>query len=163
MVMSDLIYRQAAIELLLKWADGYSYIETPTDAAVEEFRKLPSAEPETEERMPKTEQNVSEADVIFRKDAIEAMSESLKRVFPKHRQIAEKCLNALPSAEPRMKGKWIRGGAYPHHIFCSVCYATYIPNDEWVIWKTDGTDGYRLPRSFCPNCGADMRGEEDGD
>lgn len=44
--MSDLIDRQEAIELLLKWADGYSYIETPTEAAVEAFKKLPSAEPE---------------------------------------------------------------------------------------------------------------------
>lgn len=39
-------------------------------------------------------------DLISRKDAIEAMSESLKRVFPEHRQIAEKCLKALPSAQP---------------------------------------------------------------
>ena len=39
-------------------------------------------------------------DLISRKAAIEAMSESLKRVFPEHRQIAEKCLNVLPSAQP---------------------------------------------------------------
>lgn len=71
-------------------------------------------------------------------------------------------INEVPSAEPKM-GRWIRGSAYPHHIFCSVCYATYVPNDEWVIWKTDGTDGYRLSRNFCPSCGADMRGEEDED
>ena len=40
------------------------------------------------------------SDLISRQDAIEAMSESLKRVFPEHRQIAEKCLNVLPSAQP---------------------------------------------------------------
>ena len=39
-------------------------------------------------------------DTISRQAAIEAMSESLKRVFPEHRQIAEKCLNVLPSAQP---------------------------------------------------------------
>ena len=40
------------------------------------------------------------SDLISRQAAIEAMSESLKRVFPEHRQIAEKCLNVLPSAQP---------------------------------------------------------------
>ena len=39
-------------------------------------------------------------DMIYRQDAIDAMSESLKRVFPEYRQIAEKCLNVLPSAQP---------------------------------------------------------------
>ena len=44
-------------------------------------------------------------DTISRQAAIEAMSESLKRVFPEHRQIAEKCLNVLPSAQP--EPQWI--------------------------------------------------------
>ena len=44
-------------------------------------------------------------DLISRQAAIEAMSESLKRVFPEHRQIAEKCLNVLPSAQPEQR--WI--------------------------------------------------------
>ena len=69
-----------------------------------------------EERMPESAQNVSESDAIYRKDAIEAMSESLKRVFPEHRQISEKCLNALPSAQPEQR--WIpcseeTGDGYP--------------------------------------------------
>jgi len=42
--------------------------------------------------------------LISRKAAIETMSESLKRVFPEHRQIAEKCLNALPPAQPTLYG-----------------------------------------------------------
>ena len=62
-------------------------------------------------------------------------------------------------AEPVRHGHWIRGSGYPHHIFCSICYATYVPNDEWDIWKTDGSDCFRLQRNFCPYCGADMRGE----
>jgi len=41
-------------------------------------------------------------DLISRQAAIDAMSESLKRVFPEHRQIAEKCLNVLPSAQPEI-------------------------------------------------------------
>lgn len=39
-------------------------------------------------------------DPIDRRQAIDAVSELLKRVFPEHQQIAEKCLNALPSAQP---------------------------------------------------------------
>ena len=55
-------------------------------------------------------------DLISRQAAIEAMSESLKRVFPEHRQIAEKCLNVLPSAQPeiiRCKDcNWYREGVH---------------------------------------------------
>ena len=39
------------------------------------------------------------SDIISRQAAIDAMSEALKRVFSEHRQIAEKCLNALPSVQ----------------------------------------------------------------
>lgn len=46
---------------------------------------------------------MGETDTISRQAAIDAMSESLKRVFPEHRQIAEKCLNVLPSAQPETK------------------------------------------------------------
>lgn len=64
-------------------------------------------------------------------------------------------LQRVPTIEPK-KGKWLRTDAYPHHIYCSVCFKTYIPNDEWDIWKSDGW----LPKNFCPNCGADMREPE---
>ena len=42
--MYDLIDRQAAINLLKKWSDGYTYIETETELAIKEFQHLPSAE-----------------------------------------------------------------------------------------------------------------------
>lgn len=53
---------------------------------------------------------------------------------------------------PVVHGHWIRGKAYPHHIFCSNCYRTYVPNDETEMWK----DQTRLPRNYCPDCGAKM-------
>jgi rubrerythrin len=65
----------------------------------------------------------------------------------------EDYLERLASAQPeRMKGKWIDNGQYgdnfPHHAWlCSECGEGVIEID---------TPWYK----FCPNCGADMRGEE---
>ena len=65
-------------------------------------------------------------------------------------------IKSVPSVEPERKtGKWIRGEAYPHRIYCSECYKTFIPNDEMRAW-VDGD----LPRKYCPECGARM--EVDG-
>jgi rubrerythrin len=45
-------------------------------------------------------------------------------------------------------GHWERDG---HHIKCSVC----------GIWMCDtDREGDAIPNSFCPNCGADMKGEQ---
>ena len=44
--MDDLISRQAAIDLLKKWSDGYSYIEVETNSAIKAFEEMPSARPE---------------------------------------------------------------------------------------------------------------------
>ena len=41
---NDYISREAAIALLKKWADGYSYIETPTEDAINEFNAIPAAD-----------------------------------------------------------------------------------------------------------------------
>lgn len=60
-------------------------------------------------------------------------------------------LQMLPSAQQeRKKGKWINRSLnilYPEYerYTCSVC----------------GKHSYNY--DFCPNCGADMRGEQDGD
>lgn len=44
--MDDTISRQAAIDLLKKWSDGYSYIEIETNSAIKAFEEIPSAQPE---------------------------------------------------------------------------------------------------------------------
>lgn len=51
------------------------------------------------------------------------------------------------------KGKWLVTEAWPHRVYCSCCCKTFAL-EHWEIWK-DGS----LSRNFCPNCGADMRGE----
>ena len=57
-------------------------------------------------------------------------------------------INNLPSAQPkRIRGQWER---IPYSFVggyrCSICGCKFLSH-EW---------------NFCPNCGADMRGEQDG-
>lgn len=67
---------------------------------------------------------------------------------------ARKLIEDAPTAEPeRKKGRWIDDGTYgdyhPHHAWhCSECEESVIEiNTPWF--------------KFCPNCGADLRGEPD--
>ena len=58
------------------------------------------------------------------------------------KQNAIDLLNHAPTIEPRKRGKWVNTGSGQE---CSVCYEIQY--------------GYDNHRYFCPNCGADMRGE----
>ena len=49
-------------------------------------------------------------------------------------------------------GRWLTTDAYPHHLYCSVCYKTYAKNAKWV-------NELDLPTNYCPNCGAPMTDE----
>lgn len=72
-------------------------------------------------------------------------------------KVAIEALRKLPSIEPERKaGHWIRGEAYPHHIYCSECYKTFIPNDEFRVWANGD-----IPRKYCPECGAPMEVKTD--
>lgn len=53
-------------------------------------------------------------------------------------------------------GRWLTTDAYPHHLYCSVCYKTYAKNAKWV-------NELDLPTNYCPNCGARMDKEDDHD
>ena len=70
-------------------------------------------------------------------------------------EAAEKRTADLEAQLPK-EGEWLRTDAFPHRIYCSVCYKTYVPNDRWQIW-VDGD----IPKKFCPNCGARMKGEQE--
>lgn len=60
----------------------------------------------------------------------------------------------IPAADvaPVKHGHWIefQGGFFTKHMRCSVCNNTLDPN---------GVNAGRGDMNYCPNCGADMRGE----
>ena len=62
-------------------------------------------------------------------------------------------LKKLPSAQPeRKKGKWINEVVYGEgHAPCSIRCNNPLCNFHYI--------GYLGDYNFCPNCGADMRGE----
>lgn len=69
------------------------------------------------------------------------------------------CVFEEPIDEAENKGEWIsvatgnaiqlKDGYTTESVKCSVC-------DEWLT----ASDEYACCGSFCPNCGADMRGEK---
>ena len=97
-----------------------------------------------------------ENDLISRQAAEKAVSEGLKQVFVEHETAGKNLLSKVPSAQPEQKrGKWerwvdrvehSRGVEYIPRCRCSECETEYDPHTASFI-------------NFCPNCGADMRGE----
>lgn len=54
---------------------------------------------------------------------------------------------------PPPKGKWIKTARWGRVYYCNQC-RNYL--------DFDGVNAGRGSTNFCPNCGADMRGEQDG-
>ena len=65
-------------------------------------------------------------------------------------------INSIPAADvaPVRHGRWMTTDAYPHHLYCSVCYKTYAKNAKWV-------NELDLPTNYCPSCGARMDKEDE--
>ena len=70
-------------------------------------------------------------------------------------------INRLPSAQPeRKRGRWIYGEDNPgtgrDGWFCSEC-------EHFEMWdySVDMKSAELNLPNYCPNCGADMRGEQD--
>ena len=79
-------------------------------------------------------------------------TESRRGISPDDVDFGVDKIPAADVAEVR-HGRWMTTDAYPHHLYCSVCYKTYAKNAKWV-------NELDLPTNYCPNCGARM-GKED--
>ena len=104
-------------------------------------------------------------DLISRQEAIktalEFIVEYLGGAFDEdfQKKLMER-MNALPSAQPeRKKGKWIYCTTSGHWK-CSCCKskAPWSCEDDISVWHKIMLE---WKSSYCPCCGADMRGEQD--
>ena len=109
-----------------------------------DLRKLPSAQPEPCEDAVSRRRLLSDLkELTAAWGKYPVMEEQIKGV-----ETAIGYVETIPSVTPeRKKGKWIKlyRGTIAEGLHCSVC----------------GKHGYRS--DFCPNCGADMMGERDGE
>lgn len=88
------------------------------------------------------------SDLIYREDA----KDYARHAMAKGLNVLE-YLDDVPAANfrPVVRGRWIDAMQSCHdspHVKCSVCGEYY--------WR------YFKKFNFCPNCGADMRGKDDG-
>lgn len=98
--MNDMISRQAAIDAIVQYLGRINRdFDNWKCTARIILDHVPSAQPEIEERMSETEQNVPNDDFISRKGAIDALMEDFKRI-PTNAIRAKTVIEQLPSAQP---------------------------------------------------------------
>lgn len=183
----DLISREKAYEVLSEYY--HHKTEVQHKALREALDMVPSAELQPTCNQLATSCNQLATDCISRQAAIEALrrAEALTKAFGYHNVI--ETIRDLPSAdidlsdysdrlwrnayeqgkadaeaEPK-KGQWIPGKELSREMLAGQvvnieyenyrCSACGIPIDR-LLYHVDGSPFYK----FCPNCGADMRGEE---
>ena len=87
------------------------------------------------------------SDTISRRQAIEALKEKVFHNLSDEFYGAMQVLDELPSVQPeRPKEKWIHQAKFSR-IECDQCGKVF--RNSFA------------PKNFCPNCGADMRGERE--
>lgn len=81
-------------------------------------------------------------------------ADELITAFPCGETVQTECVRAtikhMPTIEERKKGEWNTDKESPEYATCSVC-----GHCDWDCTESEYFN-------FCPNCGADMRGEERG-
>lgn len=166
--MDDLISRAAALDRieshirtgdeLYPLTDADKILNHAFEIAASCVYNLPSAQPEMKKRTANSAQNVPNDDLISRKAAIDALreiefshymefgeyiGEDTRDVRLIRAEKAQSTIEQLPSAQPeRKQGKWTSEEA------CEFCgFQPWYENDIHTL-------------SYCPNCGADMRGDK---
>ena len=96
-------------------------------------------------------------DCISRQQAIDALNKLSESTYEVNYGVVDcddaiNAIAALPPTEPK-KGKWIKVGRWGRVYKCNQC---------GNFLDFDGVNAGRGSTNFCPNCGADMRGEQDG-
>jgi len=131
------------------------------EIAVEAMRKQIADFDKNGKRTAESAQNVSDGDLISRKAAIESIRECAEAAHDNHEWDMEQgylnaieCVEEESSAQPeRKKGKWIFLDECSNSgYYCSECNKK-VAKEGWsnAVKKI----------KFCPNCGSDMRGEQD--
>ena len=130
---------------------GNWYVEEGTESGfIGTLKNLLVIQPTVQPNLQPTYNQLA-TDTISRQAAIEAVMECYDNdeLF----EVYEEKLRELPPAQPeRIKGRWISADAIfgGEPFYCSECGEN---TRDTVMGK---------PRwNFCPNCGADMRGEQD--
>lgn len=67
-------------------------------------------------------------------------------------------INEAPTADvvEVKHGEWLKTDAYPHRVYCSLCYKIYVTNEEVIQGRGWGHPLYCTEAEYCPHCGARM-------
>lgn len=111
-------------------------------------------------------------DLISRKAAIDSIEYHIRRVEEPYAlsredklvnyglEVAASCVYNLPSAQERKRGRWIETSSGDHWR-CSRCHCRagfWFDEENSCGWSMDMSEWLS---DYCPNCGAEMRGEEE--
>lgn len=104
-------------------------------------------------------------DLISRQAAIEAIESHIRTFAEPYKltrdeevmnyafEVAASCVYNLPTTQERKRGHWIYKGKRGRFPVCECSVCGNAENADWAILGENV--------NYCPNCGAEMKGEDD--